>query len=306
MLQADLSAIASGPLEREVAEQLSAMADVESRGAATIWRFSEGSICRALDQGCSADGMVAFLEEHAARGVPQPLRYLVKDAARRHGQLRVAPVAAVITSEDPALLAEVRTARKTAKLKLRELAPTVLASPLPVGTVLATLRAAGFLPVEEGHDGGVSVARTERRRGRGDEPPTQKTIDAAAIARRLLEDRPGPAEGIADALALAGLTRTPTSERDDDDVPDWLGSDQYEYFDDEDLIVATGGSVHHLLAVAAERGTEVMVFAATGRNGTEVVGTVVMLTPSTVVISDERGRKKPILLEKILSVMECP
>jgi len=31
-----------------------------------------------------------------------------------------------------------------------------------------------------------------------------------------------------------------------------------------------------------------------------------MLTSSTVVISDERGRKKPILLESILSVMECP
>jgi len=61
-----------------------------------------------------------------------------------------------------------------------------------------------------------------------------------------------------------------------------------------------------VLATAAERGTEVMVHSAAGRNGTDVVGTVVMLTSSTVVISDERGRKKPILLESILGVMGCP
>jgi len=306
MLQADLSAIAPGPVERGVARELSAMADVESRGVATIWRFSDGSIRRALDQGTSPERMLAFLDEHAAKGVPQPLRYLINDTARRHGQLRVAPVAAVVTSDDPALLAEVRTARKTAKLRLRELAPTVLASPSAVGVVLTTLRAAGFLPAEEGTDGAVSVARTERRRASADEVAQRDPIDIGAVARRLLEHPPGSARSASDLLALAGLTRTPTDDRDDDDVPDWFTPDEYEYFDDEELVVATGTSAHDLLAAAAERGTEVIVFSATGRNGTEVVGTVVMLTSSTVVISDGRGRKKPILLDSILTVMECP
>ncbi|CAA9220273.1 MAG: hypothetical protein AVDCRST_MAG76-586 [uncultured Acidimicrobiales bacterium] len=306
MLQADLSAIAAGPVERSVTQELSAMADVEARGAATIWRFSEGSIRRALDQGTSAEHMLAFLDAHAAKGVPQPLRYLISDAARRHGQLRVAPVAAVITSDDPALLAEVRTARKTAKLRLRELAPSVLASPSDVGVVLSTLRAAGFLPAEEGPDGAVSVARTEPRRASGDEQAPREPIDIGSVARRLLEDQPAPARAAGDLLALAGLVGTPTDERSDEDVRDWLGSDEYEYFDDEELIAAAGTSAHDLLATAAERGTEVVVFSAEGRSGTEVVGTVVMLSSSTVVISDERGRKKPILLERILSVMECP
>jgi len=307
MLQADLSAIAPGPVERGVAQELSAMADIESRGVATIWRFSDGSIRRALDQGTSAARMLAFLDEHAAKGVPQPLRYLINDAARRHGQLRVAPVAAVVTSDDPALLAEVRAARKTAKLRLRELAPTVLASPSSVAVVLSTLRAAGFLPAEEASDGAVSLARTECRRASGDEQAQRDPIDFAAVARRLLEDQPASARSARDVLALAGLTQTPTSARyNDDDLPDWIAPDEYEYYDDEDLVVATGVGVHDLLAVAAERGTEIMVFSAAGRSGTEVVGTVVMLTPSTVVISDERGRKKPILLESILSVMECP
>jgi len=68
-----------------------------------------------------------------------------------------------------ALLAEVRASRKTAKLRLRELAPTVLASPSPVGVVLSTLRAAGFLPAEDGPDGAVSLTRAEPKRASGGE-----------------------------------------------------------------------------------------------------------------------------------------
>ncbi len=306
MIQADLSAIAAGPVERRVAQQLSAMADIESRGVATIWRFSDGSIRRALDQGTTPEQLLAFLDEHAAKGVPQPLRYLVNDAARRHGQLRVAPVSAVVTSDDPALLAEVRAARKTAKLRLRELAPTVLASPLSVEVVLSTLRSAGFLPSEDGPDGVVSVARTVRRRASGIAPVERDPVDFGAVARRLLEDRPGPGGGASALPALAGLTRTPAGHPGGDDLPDWFRPDEYEYFDDEDLIVATGITAHDLLADAAEQGTEVLVFSADGRKRTEIMGTVVMLTSSTVVISDERGRKKPILLDSILSVMECP
>lgn len=306
MLQADLSAIAAGPVERGVARELSAMADIESRGVATIWRFSDGSIRRGLDQGTSAERMLAFLDAHAAKGVPQPLRYLINDAARRHGQLRVAPVAAVVTSDDPALLAEVRASRKTAKLLLRELAPTVLASPSSVPVVLSTLRRAGFLPAEEGPDGAVLVAQTERRRPSGGEQGQGEPIDFVAVARSLLEDRAPPARAAGNLFAQAGFPATRPDERDDDGMPDWCGPDEYEYFDDEELVLAGGTSAHDLLAAAAERGTEVMVFSATGRGGTEVIGTVVMLTSSTVVISDERGRKKPIILESILSVMECP
>jgi hypothetical protein len=137
------------------------------------------------------------------------------------------------------------------------------------------------------------LARTERRRASGGEQAQRDPVDVGALARRLLEDQPASAPSARDVLELAGLTRAPTAARYDDDLPDWIAPDQYEYYDDEDLAVATGLSGHDLLALAAERGTEVIVFAAAGRNGTEV-------------ISDERGRKKPILLESIISVMECP
>ena len=47
LLQADLTAIAPGPLEQELARQLALLADVESRGGATVYRFDASSVRRA-------------------------------------------------------------------------------------------------------------------------------------------------------------------------------------------------------------------------------------------------------------------
>jgi len=306
LVQADMSAIATGPLDRDLAEELSAMADVESRGVATIWRFSEASVRRALDQGDTADRMLVFLDAHAAKGVPQPLRYLVNDAARRHGKVRVAAVTSVVTSDDPALLAEVRAARKTAKLELYELAPTVLASPRPVDAVLLTLRAAGFLPTEA-RGGGASVARPERRRapaapaGRSAPGPGAPEADLVPLARRLLKDRSRlgqEAVGLDSLAALEALALEIGALRNGG--PNWWGDDA-EGNDDRQLV---NGDAYEILSEAASYGAEVGVFTSTGRNGTEVVGTVALLTRSTVVLRDDRGRKKTLPLASIVSIWE--
>ena len=89
---------------------------------------------RAFDTGASAEELLAALREAATGGrVPQPLQYLVTDLARRHGALRVRPVACVLRSEDPTLLAELPRVKSLAKLGLTELAPTVYASALARG-----------------------------------------------------------------------------------------------------------------------------------------------------------------------------
>lgn len=297
LVQADLTAIAAGPLERDVAEELSMMADVESRGAATIWRFSEASVRRALDQGATPDRMLAFLGDHGSKGVPQPLRYLVNDAARRHGKLRVAGVASVVTSDDPALLAEVRVARKTAKLGLRELAPTVLASPRAMDAVLATLRAAGFLPAEERGDGTVSIARPQRRRAAvGLRPPPRPAADPVMTARRLLKEGSGAGRRAGTPNPTEPCTNGPNGAD-----PLWWEPDG-----EEDAMGPAHGSAHDLLAEAVDSGAEVAVFTATGRNGTEYVGTVAMLTRDTLVLRDAGGRKQALALDSILAILEDP
>jgi hypothetical protein len=73
LLQADLTAVAPGPLDDELARALGLMADIESSGGATVYRFTETSVRRALDAGRSASECQAFLESVSRTPVPQPL-----------------------------------------------------------------------------------------------------------------------------------------------------------------------------------------------------------------------------------------
>lgn len=148
-LQADLTATVVGRLARDVLVELRLLADVESTGAATTLRFSDASLRRALDAGRHADSILAFLERHAAKGVPQPLAYLVNDVARRHGHLRAGAAGSFVTSDDPGVLADACSHRRTRKLALRLIGPTVAVSPRPLEAVIDGLRDAGFLPVAD-------------------------------------------------------------------------------------------------------------------------------------------------------------
>jgi hypothetical protein len=94
LVQADLTAIAPGPLTPEAARDLGALADVESRGGATVYRFSPESLTRARGLGWTSEDMLATLNERSRTPVPQALEYLVRDLDR-HGS----PGAALI--EDP-------------------------------------------------------------------------------------------------------------------------------------------------------------------------------------------------------------
>lgn len=167
-LQADLTALAIGTLSPALAAELHLAADVESKGAATVFRFSEVSIRRALDAGRSAEGLLQLLDDHATKGVPQPLAYLISDVGRRHGAVRAGQASSYLRSDDPALLAQALRSRRAAALGLRQLAPTVLVAEAPVAQVLAALRADGLLPAEEGADGAVVSAQ----------PPTQRAHPA--------------------------------------------------------------------------------------------------------------------------------
>ena len=97
----------SGEPATAIRTELDLLGDVESKGAATVYRISEGSVRRAFDAGRTAEDILAFLARHATRGVPQPLTYLVTDIGRRFGNVRVGSAISYLRSDDPALLAEV-------------------------------------------------------------------------------------------------------------------------------------------------------------------------------------------------------
>ncbi|MFE1438245.1 helicase-associated domain-containing protein [Streptomyces sp. NPDC058739] len=164
LLQADLTAVAPGPLRRPLADMLGVLADVESKGGATVYRFTPGSVRRALDAGRSASDLHAFLSAHSRTPVPQPLAYLIDDVARRHGHLRVGAASAYVRCDDDGVLNEILADKRAAGLRLRRLAPTVLAAQTDPAGLLEGLRAMGFAPAAESAEGDVVITRAHAHR----------------------------------------------------------------------------------------------------------------------------------------------
>ncbi|MGV0745304.1 helicase-associated domain-containing protein [Mycolicibacterium sp. XJ870] len=214
LLQADLTVVVPGPLERDLAEELAAVATVESAGAAMVYRISETSVRRALDSGLTASELHGFFEKHSKTPVPQGLTYLIDDVARRHGQLRVGMAASFVRCEDPALLAQAVASPGAARLELRLLAPTVAVSQAGIADVLAVLRDAGFAPAAEDSTGTVVdisargarvVAPTRRRVYRPGTPPTAQTLGAIVAVLRKVAGGPFANVRLDPAVAITQL-----------------------------------------------------------------------------------------------------
>ncbi len=214
MLQADLTVVVPGPLDRALAEQLSAVATVESAGAAMVYRISEQSIRRALDTGLTASELHTLFTRHSRTPVPQGLTYLIDDVARRHGQLRVGMAASFVRCEDPTLLTQAIGAPALEKLDVRALAPTVAVSMSPINEVLAALRTAGFAPAAEDSSGaivdirsrGARVPTPGRRRGyRPPQGPTSQTLGAIVAVMRKVAATPNDGSRLDPAEAMAQL-----------------------------------------------------------------------------------------------------
>ncbi|MFE4449976.1 helicase-associated domain-containing protein [Streptomyces sp. NPDC056796] len=223
LLQADLTAVAPGPLERPLADMLSVLADVESKGGATVYRFTPGSVRRALDAGRAATDLHAFLATHSRTPVPQPLSYLIDDVARRHGHLRIGAASAYVRCDDEAVLNEILADKRSATLRLRRLAPTVLAAQADPASLLEGLREMGYAPAAESAEGDVLITRAGARRTPPRTPPVpvpegppvpDATLLTAAVravragdsaARAVRKDAPGTA-------ATGSLPRTTPAE----------------------------------------------------------------------------------------------
>lgn len=164
LVQADLTLVAPGPLEPDLHEKIELVADVESAGAATMYRITEDSLRRALDVGMSAAELHSLFATYSRTPIPQGLTYLIDDVARRHGRLRAGVASSFVRCEDPALLAEVLTSAAAEQLALRALAPTVAISQAPLSDVMNALGAAGFAPAGEDASGAIVDLRSRGAR----------------------------------------------------------------------------------------------------------------------------------------------
>ncbi len=225
LVQADLTAVAPGPLEPSLSRTLHLLADVESRGGATVYRFAPGSVRRAFDAGWSAAEVHEFLGSVSRTPLPQPLTYLVDDVARTFGTLRVGHAEAFLRADDEGALTELMHHPKAGTLGLRRLAPTVLVSTVPVDLLLPRLRELGSAPVVEAADGTVRVARRDLQRARTPRhrrPPAVRTaretatvtavVTAIRAGDRASASRPSRSTDVTSPQAALAALRTAIDE----------------------------------------------------------------------------------------------
>lgn len=163
-VQPDLSIVVPGPLSTDVERRLRTIADAERRGLASSYRLSHASLSRALAGDETEASISAFLETLSLTGVPQPVAYLVHDAATRFGTLRVhelAPVAGdggartAIRSDDQAMLSQLEVDRSVSAFGLQRTGPHRLVSRVSADVVLAGLTEQRYPAVLEDAEGAI-------------------------------------------------------------------------------------------------------------------------------------------------------
>lgn len=185
VLQADLTATALGPLTPQALARIELLADLESAGAGTVYRFSGASLLRAFDAGMSTAEVAAELGGMSLTGVPGALQALITDVGRRHGAVRVTAASSVVTCDDDASLAAAIADPGLAHLRLHRVASGVAISSGSPAEVTAALRKAGVVAVSS------HVPAARPRRLSAPPPPVPITPDEEQLLAAVRAVRSG-------------------------------------------------------------------------------------------------------------------
>jgi hypothetical protein len=171
-LQHDLSIIAPGPLHPELDLRLREFAELENRAQAYSYRLSPESVNRALSAGGSAEEMLAFLESISLTGIPQPVHYLISQAAARFGIVRVGMVTSAasgdsdvhsyVRSPDSSMIGLLDVDQALGPLGLRRTGQLQLVSRFEYEVVFWALSDARYPVAAENPDGSLLSLRRQR------------------------------------------------------------------------------------------------------------------------------------------------
>lgn len=190
----DLSIVSPGPLAPDLDARLRELATVESRGLATTYRISRGSLDRALSAGVTEERMRDLLVRLSLTGIPQALDYLLREAAAAHGRLRVESVDGdtLIRADEARLTEEISVHQSLSALRLERIDAATLRTSRARDAVYWMLVDAGYAPSawQDGREIPLSRARIAHP------PQTEGTLDgsprteALQVATRLLAATP--------------------------------------------------------------------------------------------------------------------
>ena len=195
IVQADLTAVASGPLPYHLAAELRLLADQESRGGGGVYRFGTGSLRRALDAGWSPARIRAWLAQHSTTTIPQPLSYLIDDVARHHGSVRVGAAGSYLTVDDPVKIAALLADPGAVALGLRQIGAEVVVANAEPDDLLAFVERLGHHPALDHDTDRVVPAKRAPTPPRDRPDPASPQDVAAAVAATVAATEPSGPDG---------------------------------------------------------------------------------------------------------------
>lgn len=186
-VQHDLSIVAPGPLIPSLDARLRTLADAEGTGLAASFRVSPSSLHRAIAAGETAQSLRDFIGSISLTGLPQPVAYLIDEAASRYGRVRVraadssSGAGSVVHSGDHELLNTIAVDQSLTALGLRPASDAELTSRFPIDVAYWALVDAHYPVVAEDADG--RQLRVRRRLGHPE--PRESTDTAQLVVQRL-------------------------------------------------------------------------------------------------------------------------
>ena len=157
-VQPDLSIVVPGPAAPQLDRALRRFADVEQADLASTFRLSAASVNRALASGMTVEQIRQTLTEASISELPQPVSYLLDDAAARFGAVRVRscdepPVATAVRALDPAMLDLLEVDQSLSNLAFHRDGDRLLSRVSPAHTllVLDAAKVPAALEDEHGH-----------------------------------------------------------------------------------------------------------------------------------------------------------
>jgi len=160
IVQADLSLIAPGPLDTPTEAILRKFAQIEQVSVASTYRLSSLSVSNGLECGLTAEQIRTVLTDLSAKSLPQPVEYLLNEAAGRFGRLRIAEGKtgadrSVLSSTDGILLTEILNDSRLRPFAFYALSAGTLATRFEPEVVYFGLRDYGYVPVRIDATGAV-------------------------------------------------------------------------------------------------------------------------------------------------------
>ncbi|HZC79540.1 MAG TPA: helicase-associated domain-containing protein, partial [Ktedonobacterales bacterium] len=150
-------------------------AALEQAGRVSRFTLTREALSHGLRQGTSIESVIAFLEAHSQKTLPQNVVYTLHDWARQHKEA-ASPKVTLLEVQDEALAGELVTEPRLRAFQLSRVGPRAVA--VPPETSLRDLRRAlerlGYAKLLSGLEDLVAAATTRRR-----SPRTARATPAA-------------------------------------------------------------------------------------------------------------------------------